>query len=1034
MEPAIRRLEVQIVDLQADDLAPGVSSRERAAVLGQQFEYRLSQPSRPTAKTADALTVRIYGRTPDGRSVLIFVDGMRPQLFMLASAARETECAWRERCARQGKLDATALQTTDVVGSWFYGWEPSNEVGKPRQHQFKRFAFRSRRDMFGFARMAAELGHETKVDIATQFVQERNLTVTGWVTVDAVDVPAGSRASHCDLEVRCEMGHVALLEARAAEIAPIRTLSYDIECTTSAGFPKAIRSTDCVTFIAAVLHVYGKPAEDAERVLFSAGPCDAIDGADVRVYDSEGEMLAGFRDYIIDCDADVITGYNIDGFDNRYTWTRASSRAPTFAYLSRLIWSPSRLEERTQKSQQTGAQDLALLRMEGRITVDMHTVMRAKKESTYKLGAMARKYLKADKIHLDDDADEEDMDNHYKVMNELCLSMDPAKRKSVGVYCIHDAYLALLLMLSQKTHPSQVSMSRITSTPWQRISVGGQQQRVYNQLYRASKMATPMRVLNSPSSGDTEDTDDEAGIKYTGAEVLEPIKGMYTKPVTTLDFGSLYPSIMGYMNLCPSTLVRDAARRKLLLSLVDGKFEEAKIIEIASVGGMALLNLLNEAPGSLSETPIDLGDMNGSSFRAFYVGGDVPWVFFCSSQPGLVPTVLTNLLSERKVKKRAMEQAFERATVYQEAGDVVAYDAEMAKVAILNGDQLALKVSANSIYGFMGAQECGILPCVEIAKVTTMVGRYMIGWTKTIVEDMFDGNVEVIYGDTDSVFCHFKDLDAEDLETAFARGDQMATEATRIIKISVLENEKTYKRFLLMRKKRYVGLMYEKVGDEIKQTKMDTKGIDVVRRDNFEFARRVSTEFLRRLMYDGDLEGAIAKMQEHLVEFRKFKLPISDFVQSKSLRDDYASENLIHLAVVRKMAARNPGSEPKTGDRVQYVLTRSQNANAKACEKADDPVYVERHTIQLDYVHYLRNTMSQLCGLLEPCTPKPERLFSETVAIVEKHGMEVRDVSSYEGVTVRTTDEARCPTVRKLGSLIATDVPRKRRATARPRK
>ena len=251
----------------------------------------------------------------------------------------------------------------------------------------------------GAWRVSADLGHEVKVDIATQFVQERNLTVTGWVTVDAVDVPAESRASHCDIEVRCDMCHVAPLEARASEIAPIRTLSYDIECTTSGGFPKADRASDCATFVAAVLHVYGKSAEEADRVLFSAGPCDPIDGADVRVYESEGEMLAAFRDYIIDCDADVITGYNIDGFDNRYVWTRASARAPTFPYLSRLIWSPSRLEERTQKSQQTGAQDLALLRMEGRITVDMHTVMRAKKETTYKLGAMARKYLKADKIH-----------------------------------------------------------------------------------------------------------------------------------------------------------------------------------------------------------------------------------------------------------------------------------------------------------------------------------------------------------------------------------------------------------------------------------------------------------------------------------------------------------------------------------------------------------------------------------------------------------------------------------------------------------
>ena len=116
---------------------------------------------------------------------------------------------------------------------------------------------------------------------------------------------------------------------------------------------------------------------------------------------------------------------------------------------------------------------------------------------------------------------------------------------------------------------------------------------------------------------------------------------------------------------------------------------------------------------------------------------------------------------------------------------------------------------------------------------------------------------------------------------------------------------------------------------------------------------------------------------------------------------------------------------------MQYVLTRSANANAKACEKAEDPVYVERHGVAIDYVHYLRNTMSQLCGLLEPCIADPERLFREAVVAVEKHGMAVRDVTSYEGLTVRPSEGGSEPTVHKLGALIAEDVPRKRQAKRR---
>lgn len=44
--------------------------------------------------------------------------------------------------------------------------------------------------------------------------------------------------------------------------------------------------------------------------------------------------------------------------------------------------------------------------------------------------------------------------------------------------------------------------------------------------------------------------------KYEGATVLEPIKGFYDVPIATLDFASLYPSIMMAHNICYSTLVK----------------------------------------------------------------------------------------------------------------------------------------------------------------------------------------------------------------------------------------------------------------------------------------------------------------------------------------------------------------------------------------------------------------------------------------------------------------------------------------------
>merc|ERR1719240_2391665 len=79
---------------------------------------------------------------------------------------------------------------------------------------------------------------------------------------------------------------------------------------------------------------------------------------------------------------------------------------------------------------------------------------------------------------------------------------------------------------------------------------------------------------------------------------------------------------------------------------------------------------------------------------------------------------------------------------------------------ILNGRQLALKLSANSVYGFTGAVN-GPLPCLELAGAVTAYGREMIQKTKRLVEDHFTPAqgytqcAEVIYGDTDSVMVRF---------------------------------------------------------------------------------------------------------------------------------------------------------------------------------------------------------------------------------------------------------------------------------------
>jgi len=121
---------------------------------------------------------------------------------------------------------------------------------------------------------------------------------------------------------------------------------------------------------------------------------------------------------------------------------------------------------------------------------------------------------------------------------------------------------------------------------------------------------------------------------------------------------------------------------------------------------------------------------------------------------------------------------------------------------VLDGRQLALKISANSVYGFTGAT-IRQLPSLEISSSVTSYGPQMIQHTKKLVEDKFrtlngyKHNAEVIYGDTDSVMVQFGVSDAEEGVSAVEQAMNLGREAAEYMsetftKPIKLEFEKVY--------------------------------------------------------------------------------------------------------------------------------------------------------------------------------------------------------------------------------------------------
>jgi len=251
----------------------------------------------------------------------------------------------------------------------------------------------------------------------------------------------------------------------------------------------------------------------------------------------------------------------------------------------------------------------------------------------------------------------------------------------------------------------------------------------------------------------------------------------------------------------------------------------------------------------------------------------------------------------------------------------------------------------------------------------------------------------MIVHNTDSVMVEF-DVQGrtgiEAIEYSWQQGELASEGASKLFKApNDLELEKVYCPYFLYSKKRYAAKLWTKgKTGKMQMDYIDVKGLQVVRRDNTPFVREVCKELLDVILESKNPEGAIELAKKRAVELLDGRVPNEKLVLSQKLADAYKSSvkdeagnkivstdgenvNLPHVSVVRKMREREPGSEPQSGDRVQFVLVDTGDPKAKQFEKAEDPVFVLANKVPLDYQYYFTNKfMNPVCDLLEPLVEK----------------------------------------------------------------
>ncbi|OQO14389.1 DNA polymerase delta catalytic subunit [Cryoendolithus antarcticus] len=728
------------------------------------------------------------------------------------------------------------------------------------------------------------------IQYVLRFMIDTHVAGMSWVSVNPQKyhmLPANDRHSHCQIEAHCHYRDLIAhpVDGEWQKMAPLRVLSFDIECAGRKGvFPEA--NIDPVIQIANVVTRYGE-SKPFVRNVFCLDTCSLIVNTQIFEFggqDAEQKMLMAWRNFLEEVDPDVIIGYNICNFDFPYLLDRAKHlKVPRFPYWTRLKNMQSVAKDTNFSSKQMGNRDTKATNTNGRLQLDLlQLVQRDHQLRSYTLNSVSAHFL-----------NEQKEDVHHTMITELFNGTAESRRR-LAVYCLKDAYLPQRLMDKLMCLVNYTEMARVTGVPFNFLLARGQQVKFLSQLFRKA-LEQQLVVPNLR----TDSTDEQ----YEGATVIEPTRGYYSVPVATLDFASLYPSIIQAHNLCYTTLLNKTAVEKL--------------------------NLVKDEDYIVTPN----GDM------------------FCTSKvrKGLLTQILEELLGARKRAKKEL-----------------AVETDTFKRAVLNGRQLALKVSANSVYGLTGAT-VGKLPCLAIASSTTSYGRQMIERTKEEVEQRYTiangytHDAQVIYGDTDSVMVKFG---PNDLAKCMEMGNEAAQFVSdKFIKPIKLEFEKVYYPYLLINKKRYAGLYWTNTE---KYDKMDTKGIETVRRDNCRMVQTVIETSLRMLLIDQDVQGAQDYVKETISSLLQNQIDLSNLVITKALTKSDYSNKQAHTELADRMRKRDIGSAPALGDRVAYVMIKGA-AGAKGYEKSEDPIFVLENNLPIDTKYYLDNQLAKPLGrIFEP--------------------------------------------------------------------
>jgi len=876
--------------------------------------------------------------------------------------------------------------------------------------------------------------YESNIEPFLRCMHIRNLDAVGWVKIDNFEpITRKQDLSFCDINIRSTWDCLEVVNDKT--ISKFVIAVFDIECTSEDGsFPQANRDNDKVIQIGTTFQRFGED-ECFKKHIIVLGSCDKFeDDVDVESCKTEEDVLLAWSKLIRTENPDIISGYYIFGFDYLYLMNR-SKKLGIFERFSRLsrIRNEVSLFKADQKlsSSALGDNSLNYYEMTGRVQFDlMKVIQRDYKLDYYKLdfvsswfireviknieikndtsilftgntyglrlnqyigiyyndGITDYKYLEGEKFKVIELEKEKiviskkidtnilklgkvfwtQVKDDIKPSDIFRLNEGTSKdRALIAKYCVQDCVLCNKLIVKLQVIPNNVGMANVCNVPLSYLYLRGQGVKIFSLVAKECRLYNHLIPLIKKKKKDDSkkySESDEEDEGYEGAIVFEPKPGVYYEPIPVLDYSSLYPRSMIERNLSHETIV------------INKKYDY-------------------------------LPDYNYHEISYKLNNGEIKNCRFAQKKDGsygIIPQILIKLLDARTQTKSEMDN-----------------EKDPFKKKVLNGLQLAYKITANSLYGQTGAGTSPIY-MKDIAASTTAIGRERLQFSKEFIETIYGKMVnlalmshkkylqfcdktfsktpkkkfnkpkngwttdieyyeffykimnellkgktiepKVIYGDTDSVFFtpHIMDENGKvqtDKES-LKTAIQLGIYASHTICLLLPEpQEQAYEKTM------YPFMILTKkryVGNlyEKNPDKFEQKSMGIVlkRRDNAPIVKIVCAGIIDEILNKRNPKGAIIYTKKNLIDIVKGNFPIDKFVITKTLREGYKDRTRIaHAILADRMTKRDQGNKPLPNDRIPYVYVEVNKKTKLQGERIEHVDYVINNKLKIDYLFYITN-------------------------------------------------------------------------------